>query len=144
MSEIVANLPKWQNIINSLIKQSNKSNLFFKHSAAIIHNDKILSSGHNFRIKDSSIHAEINAFIKFNKHKCIRGLDIIVIRIGNNKLQYSRPCNHCIDFLNKKGVRKIYYSNDKGEIECEYIENMEKKHISSGKRYTSNLRPNFR
>lgn len=135
MTEIIPYLPKWQTIIDSLIKQTYKSDVFYKHSAAIIHKDKILSCGNNFRVKDASIHAEIDAFIKLHnkKHSC--GLDIIVIRSGKDKLQYSRPCNHCIEFLKKKGFRKIYYSNEKGTIECEYITDMEQKHISSGKRF---------
>lgn len=135
MTEIVTYLPKWQNIIDNLIKQSYKSDVFFKHSAAIIHNDKILSCGNNFRLKESSIHAEVDAFIKLQRKKFICGLDIIVIRFSNNNLKYSRPCNHCIEFLKKKGFRKIYYSNENGEIEYEYIQNMEKKHVSAGKRF---------
>lgn len=135
MTEITPYLPKWQNIIESLVKQTYKSDVFFKHSAAVIHNDKILSCGNNFKVKQSSIHAEIDAFIKLQKRKYTFGLDIIVIRFGNNNLKYSRPCDHCIDFLKKKGFRKIYYSNEKGQIESEYIEKMEKKHMCSSKRH---------
>ena len=134
MSEINIFLPKWQSIISCLVKQSYKSDLFNKHSAAIIHNFKILSHGYNFRLKNSSIHAEIDAFIKFQKKNHVFGLDIIVIRFENNNLKYSRPCNHCIDFLRRKGFRKIYYSNFNGEIISEYIENMEKTHICSSKK----------
>jgi hypothetical protein len=69
MTQIVNCLPKWQKIIDNLIKQSYKSDVFFKHSAAIIHNNQILSCGNNFRLKESSIHAEVDAFINFHKKK---------------------------------------------------------------------------
>ncbi len=135
MTEIITYLPKWQTIIDSLIKQSCKSDVFYKHSAAILYHDKILSCGNNFRLKETSIHAEVDAFIKLQRKRFSCGLDIIVIRSGKDKLKYSRPCDSCIEFLKKKGFRKIYYSNEKGQIECEYIHEMEKKHVSSGKKF---------
>lgn len=132
-------------IIAELKKKSENSNLNSRHSAALICNGKIESLGYNFRKQNSdfSIHAEVSA-LKLFKYKSGNGKanrqfprDIIVIKVSNSlkMLGNSRPCNHCIEILKKNNIRKIYYSNEKGEIECEYTNEMENKHESSNQRF---------
>jgi len=67
-------------------------------------------------------------------------MDIIVIRI-NKKLQLrnSRPCKDCIDELKQIGIRKVYYSNDNGDIVYEFVENMIKTHTSAGMKFCKEL-----
>jgi len=135
-------ISKFENILNKLKKNALNSSLYYKHSACIFKNDKILTIGNNKYFKNLlianqmiklSIHAEIDALSKHN-YKNVKGLDILIIRVGDksNTLKNSRPCNACIEKLKKKGIRKVYYSNDKGNIVYEFIENMEKIHDSSG------------
>ena len=133
--------------INFLKKIAAGSDISYKHAAALIDNDNIYSSGVNrfvktFHIKSKgtdeiqthfkTIHAEINVFSKMPK-RSVKGLDILVIRINKQlALKNSRPCNHCIDKLKKIGIRKVFYSNENGNIVSEFINDMEKRHISAG------------
>ncbi len=116
------------NIIDFLIKKTEYSDIFYRHSSAIIYSNKILSYGVNKVKNGISIHAEMDAIL--NSKFDIQGHDIIVIRYSNN-MKNSRPCNNCIKNMKKKGIRKVYYSNDTGEIVYEYIEEMEEKHDSA-------------
>lgn len=138
------------NLTDTLINIAQKSNVNQKHSAALIKNGKILNYGYNkytsFATK-STIHAEMDALLtlialkkKFKKHHLLN-MDIIIIRISskNHILKNSRPCNDCIDNLRKYNIRKVYYSNDFGEIVCEKIDEMKKIHFCSGTKYHKKL-----
>jgi cytidine deaminase len=116
------------NIIDFLIKKTECSNIFYRHSSAIIYNNKILSYGINKVKNGMSIHAEMDAIL--NSKFDVQGLDMIVIRYSNN-IKNSRPCNHCIKNMKKKGIRKVYYSNEKEEIIYEYVEEMKEQHDSA-------------
>lgn len=133
-----------ESIMNDLIKTAMKSTVNNKHSAVLIKNDIIYKSAYNKFIKEITIkknnntythhltrHAEINALYN---NKNIKGMDIIVIRIDKmgTKLKNSRPCDNCILKMRKLGIRKVFYSNEKGNIVFEYVNNMEFLHICSG------------
>lgn len=146
MTQIADN--KFYDYIHVLKKIAASSNIYYKHAAALIDNDRIYSAGVNRYIKTfeittkdetqthfRTIHAEISVFSKIPK-KIAKGLDILVIRINKNfTLKNSRPCNHCIDKLKKIGIRKVYYSNKDGNIIGEFIHNMEKLHVSQGNKF---------
>lgn len=128
--------------LDILTKMASYSAIYYKHAAALISGDIIYSAGINKFIKQiknnnnneiyKTIHAEINVFENFPK-KNVKGLDILVIRINKNMvLKNSRPCNACIEKLQKIGIRKVHYSDDNGNIITERLEYMEKLHISSG------------
>lgn len=135
-------ISKFENAINILKKNALNSALHYKHSACLLKKDKILTIGKNKYFKETfiqneniklSIHAEIDVLYKhYNKN--LKGLDILIISVSEKSysLRNSRPCNSCIEKLKERGIRKVYYSNDKGEIVYEFIENMPKIHDSSG------------
>lgn len=144
MSSVVS--AKLDEHVTFLRKLADHSALLNKHSACLIKRDKIFSFGYNRyikrdKIKDQdikfTIHAEIDALCKLD-NKLTKGLDMLIIRIGNcsktSKLKNSRPCNSCITKLLQRGIRKVYYSNEYGEIVYEFVENMPKIHTSSGHR----------
>jgi len=138
---------KIYHIINILIKIAKNSSVNQKHSAALIKGDEIYNIGFNkycSNAKYSTVHAEIDALMTFNKKyiKGIKGMDIIIIRINNFKsndnninLKISRPCNNCIDTLRKFNIRKVYYSDQYGNIVCEKLIDMQKNHTSSGQKF---------
>lgn len=128
-----------------LTRMASNSVIYYKHAAALISGDTIYSSGINKFIKEikdknnniyyKTMHAEINVFENFPK-KNVKGMDILVIRINKNFiLKNSRPCNQCIEKLQKIGIRKVHYSDDNGDIVSERVEHMEKLHVSSGVRH---------
>ena len=129
--------------INLLIKTAEKSYVNSQHAAALIYNDNILAMNVNKFIKTilikngesiekyyKTIHAEINLNYPRNE---VRGKDIVVIRINKNlALKNSRPCSMCIEKMKKLGIRKVYYSNNDGEMICEDVKTMTSEHISAG------------
>ena len=58
-------------------------------------------------------------------HKKKLTADLYVIKVGpEGKLKNSTPCKHCCLELykNKKiNIKKIYFSNKDGDIECHYF-----------------------
>jgi deoxycytidylate deaminase len=55
-------------------------------------------------------HSELNAVIKLGLEDC-SGFTMVNTRINrNNKLDYSYPCNGCMDMIKKYGFKKIIYS----------------------------------
>jgi deoxycytidylate deaminase len=126
-------LNDFEEILDLLKKIAMHSNIHFKHGAALIHKDlfkKEIGLGFNKFIKEitirkdnvtqthyKTIHAEVDALCSYPNKKKIKGMDLIVIRVNKNAaLKQSRPCNQCISKLNKLGIRKVFYSNEKGDI----------------------------
>lgn len=133
-------------ITEKLIEFAKKSNVKQRHSAAIINGNNIFNIGINkycTNKKSSTIHAEIDTLFAFKTKykKMIDGIDIIVIRVNNNNnnniitLKNSRPCSQCIETLQKYNIRKVYYSNEFGNIVYENLHDMQKIHISAGYKY---------
>jgi deoxycytidylate deaminase len=132
-------------ILDDLKKTAMKSSVSNRHSAALIKKDIIYKSAYNKFIKEIiitkeithhiTIHAEVNAICSYYNKKNVKGMDLIVIRVNKygTELKNSRPCNNCITKLRKLGIRKVYYSNEKGDIIYEYANTMKFLHISSGK-----------
>ena len=44
----------------------------------------------------------------------------------------SRPCVHCAENLRRAGIRRVYYSNDTGEIVWENVKEFTTVHMSRG------------
>lgn len=128
-------MSKLTNIIEKLKNLSFNSNCYYKHASAIIKGDKVLSFGYNSNKISFSRHAEVDACINYmyyTNEKSLKGLDLIVIRNNNkNEIRNSKPCKYCLDFMVKKQVRKIHYSNEDGYLVSEYIDNLESEHISA-------------
>lgn len=108
----------------------------------------ILSFGINtFSIDDSAgIHAEYSAIQKLGllpKKKRLKTVNLFVVRLsGNRKIQFSKPCAHCIYIMKtyapKKGyqIKHILYSDINGNIVKTKLWELEKeeKHYSSAYR----------
>ena len=60
----------------------------------------------------------------------VNGVEVRYGRDGN--LKNSRPCNHCLDIMEKYRIKKIVYSTDDNTVLTEKPENMERLHVSSG------------
>lgn len=94
--------------------------------AVIVHNNKIISVGWNkYKTNPMSphpykqIHAEVDALFKANGS--VEGMDIYVYREGKDGIpRISRPCKHCFNLLQKRGIRYVFYTDIsfKGEAVC--------------------------
>ena len=108
---------KHSDFIQAAIDEANKSLMSKKHGCVIVHNNTIVSRGHNYRIyKDKktyikySIHAEESAILKLNC-KPTETLHMYVVRVQDNEIRQSQPCPKCKAFINSiKNINKIYYT----------------------------------
>ena len=64
------------------------------------------------------LHAEIGALVK----SCTKAESIMVVRSTRRGLtRCAKPCDICMMALREAGVRKIYYSDDEGNIKEELV-----------------------
>ena len=121
----------YQSIIDKAVEQCLKSDHNQKHGCVIFKGKRIYSVGYNvpnrsvksmlseYRRWDTSVHAEVSAIL--NAKRDIQGLDILVIRLNSKKqFMMSKPCIHCMAYLDYVGIRNIYYS----VIEYPFIERL--------------------
>jgi deoxycytidylate deaminase len=148
-------IDKFHNIIHILKKNASNSEISYKHAAAIINGTELCAVNVNKYIgshlvyniygKDivyhKTIHAEINVIGNSpGPKKNLKGLDIIVIRTNSHGvLCNSRPCNNCINKMNKIGIRKVYYSTQDGNIVYEFVKEMQLTHKSHGQKLLESL-----
>lgn len=110
--------------IELAIQQARRSEHKNKHGAVIFKGKRIYSFGYNQPSRSvksinriakrwhTSVHAEVAAIL--NAKRDLNGLDILIVRINNkDQFRYSRPCNHCLQYIQYCGLRKIYYSIDR-------------------------------
>lgn len=108
-------------VFDKAITEAKKSCMLHRHSAVIVHDDEIVSIGHNRVVNFmshniGSLHAEMDALMKV-KHRGRKFLEecvLIVIRIGPEALGFplkmSKPCEHCSKEIKKSGIKKVFYS----------------------------------
>ena len=53
-----------------------------------------------------SIHAEVSCMIKCDK-KILSQCELLVIKIKNGRVTTATPCQKCLNYIKKCGVRKI-------------------------------------
>ncbi len=64
------------------------------------------------------LHAETHTCISHGLDRC-SGLSLLVVRINSfGNLVMAKPCIHCERLLNYVGIKKVYYSDWMGEIQC--------------------------
>jgi cytidine deaminase len=116
----------------------------FCHRDRAVAGGKKLAIGINSNIKFGfmpSTHAEVDAIGKIkNKKNKPKKLDIVVVRFTKSgALTESRPCYHCLCFMEKccLDIRDVYYSTSEGTIVKEKLSDMRsnpKTRVSSGMR----------
>lgn len=62
-------------------------------------------------------HSELSAVLKIGEQNC-KGLTIINTRINRkNQIDFSRPCNGCMDMIKKLGFKRVIYSTKSHNFE---------------------------
>lgn len=113
----------YQSIIDKAVDEALKSNHQNKHGAVIFKGKRIYSIGYNQPSRsirsinpiakrwNTSVHAEVASIL--NAKRNVQGLDMLIVRVNNKKqFRYSKPCFHCLNYIDYCGIRKIYYSID--------------------------------
>jgi deoxycytidylate deaminase len=110
------NLQKNQVFIEAAKQEAMKSTCSNKHGAVVVQNNKIVSRGHNYYVRNfkqaHTIHAEISAIYKIkcmNVKKC--PMKLFVVRVVADKLALSLPCLKCKQhIISCDFITTTYYS----------------------------------
>lgn len=110
------------------MSQAMKSNMQHKHGAVIWKSKTILGAGYNYHIaapnKSSrrlSIHSEKDC-LNGIRGDYIRGSSILAVRVTRTgQLSHGSPCVGCKKLLKRKGVAKIFWFDEQGDLAVTYI-----------------------
>lgn len=109
---------------------SQTSNMHYKLGALVIKNGKIVGRGFNNSLRTCvdgklypGVHAEFGALrdyaSKKSYNKQTKKIDLLVVRFTKNEIPViSKPCIVCLSYIIKMGVRRVFYFNESGKIEC--------------------------
>jgi deoxycytidylate deaminase len=143
------------NRLRPLAENHNENN--FCHVAVLIKAGKVISCGYNSMRGNISLHAERDAIYKYlsiigislslNNTRCMKkiqrtmsSISILVIRWKGDAFRYSKPCSCCVSILKTVGIRKVYYSNNEGDIEIDKTDEICTNHLSTYYRQTKGIR----
>jgi deoxycytidylate deaminase len=97
-----------------------------RHFAFLLDKSKIINIGWNsykshsetvkrgYPIYTKGLHAELSCIISCKSHT-YKNRSMAVLRINwNNKLDYSRPCPHCMEAIKELGIKNIWYTTKTG------------------------------
>lgn len=140
LNNLIGSIPKYED-------ENSKSQ--FHHYSGLYKNGKpycigcnTLRNVYNNNCMFYSTHAEMCVIYKFLKSCKLQPFKdfvdlsdfvIVVVRYGKDgTLKNSRPCNHCLDIMERYRIKKIIYSTDDNTILVDKPEKMERIHVSSG------------
>lgn len=114
------------------ISQAMKSNMQHKHGAVIWKSKTILGAGYNYHMTSPNMHS-VNSRRRVSIHSekdClngirgdyIRGASILAVRVtGTGQLSHGSPCVGCKKLLKRKGIAKIFWFDEQGDLTVTYI-----------------------
>jgi deoxycytidylate deaminase len=126
-------LKKAVNIAHAMCPSMRKNGLRASHVAFLVKKNRIVKIGWNKPKTNPNsekypyigatgekitvnTHAELDVILKANEED-LSDHEIVVLRVdGEGKLNNSKPCNGCSHLIKQFSIKKIYYSNSKGEI----------------------------
>lgn len=116
---------RYYRFANIALIQSNKSDMKIKHAAIAVRRGKVISTGYNeYRNVYKgyncfiSTHSEVKCCINMEK-KTNKECDIYVYRVNKDcNLKNTKPCNTCIWFMKKSGIKNIIYFDGNNVIKC--------------------------
>lgn len=101
----------------------------FRVGAALLKSNRIVSIGRNWfkrshtqsQTRWNGIHAEFDCLNKIGLEKA-KNCTIFVVRItkGGN-LAMARPCEHCLNLINKYKIKVVYYTGVQGQVVREKV-----------------------
>ena len=132
---------------SAISSSTNSTHTSFQHGALLVRGNIILESGYN----NHNQHAEIDVITKYifrvlqgrekkasnlkKLHRELSRSDLIVVRL---KMNNSKPCKNCLEFIKKCGIRRIYYS-DNQTLKMERSYKMETNHVCSRSKWINNI-----
>lgn len=92
-----------------------------KLGSCVVKGNKLLGLGFNKKkthpksnSRFKNIHAELSAILNCQQEN-LYGCDIYVYRENKKgELSLSKPCNCCLEIIKQVGIRRVYFSTDRG------------------------------
>jgi pyrimidine deaminase RibD-like protein len=99
-------------VIHLAIRRARTSDhTLYQHGCVVVKNGRVLAAEANRNWR----HAEVRALSKIKGKK--ENLTLWSVRIKKDgRIGNAKPCAKCRTFLVENGVRKLFYSNERGEI----------------------------
>lgn len=114
-------------IIDIAKEEACKSSHKARMGCVIFNKKTIISKSYNSALKsrkklhpkyqkwDYSVHAELDAIIKA-RHD-LKGCSLLIVRLNkNNELRMSKPCHHCMKYIEHVGIKNIFYTDNEGRL----------------------------
>ena len=125
-----------EDILNLAKKAAIYSDLKQQHASILIADDMVISGYNHFCFGKTTIavHAEedaINNFITLCRKKYfddayirrrLRRAVLITVRVKNDIIKCSAPCQNCIEIIKSYGIRQIIYSDSDENANTYYIQ----------------------
>ena len=121
-------------ILKAAVQEALKSDYKFKLGSVIFKGKRIISVGHNQirsvsavtddkRKWSNSLHSELAAILRGPNYRIYKGASIFIVKVSKTEHSFSnaRPCEYCMASLEYVGIKKIYFTNEQGEISYECI-----------------------
>ena len=110
-------------VLDLAVSQAMKSPMQHMHGAVIWKKGKIIGAGYNYHFaaptksqRKISIHSEKDCLNGLRGDQ-IYGSDILAVRVTKTgQLSHGAPCKGCRKLLRRKGVRKIWWFDNEGEL----------------------------
>jgi len=107
-------------ILEAASSQACKSPMSYRHGSVVFKGNQILGAGYNWPVappggenRRFSIHSERDA-LKGLRGDQIYGSDIFSVRVTKaGAFANAAPCTGCQKLLKRKGIRKVYWYNEK-------------------------------
>ena len=105
------------------MSQAMKSPMQHMHGAVIWKKGKIIGAGYNYHLsapnpnnRQVSIHSEKDCLNGLRGDQ-IYGADMLAVRVTKSGyLSSGAPCKGCRKLLRRKGIRKVFWFDDDGEL----------------------------
>lgn len=107
--------------------ESLKVNFRSRIGAVLVHRNKIVSVGRNYPLKThpilrkydkhKTLHAEIDCMIGLDRSLSVGSTIYTYREDRNGNLKKSKPCLMCMSIMRELGIKKVFYTHDKGYSE---------------------------
>lgn len=138
------NSSKFNNLLSIAVEQAHLSTLPFKHGAILFAGSTVYSRAFNCDNRNytngtffPTLHAEVNCIIKSvlntpKARKCRKKFQLMVVRINNNGIVDSRPCDCCLHFAKKyPAIKNVVFSTENGKLKSLRLGGSTTKHYSN-------------
>lgn len=116
-------MSKFEKGLKAALQAARRSE-FYSHrvGAAVFIGSRLISMGHNKHKSHPknrcwSQHAEFDSLIHLVGENLSRAILFVARLTRTDKVSCAKPCEICQEFINQFNIRRVFYTNHKGELE---------------------------